>query len=189
MRREKCLKCERLRREREFIESLPASKQLVLVAASWGLGMLALGRASGGHSWGGGNVERSQRLGIRQMLNGRGRRMGVIDSERGGITLKIKKRPHTLNLCLLKTVNVNCYDLFRLCPQLSGCILFAPQDARAIFLLRDLSCNDTCSVVRGTYCGVTNGKYPIADIKSRKNNGLFQARKSEILTQKKISKS
>ena len=54
MRREKCLKCERLRREREFIESLPASKQLVLVAASWGLGMLALGRASGGHSFGGG---------------------------------------------------------------------------------------------------------------------------------------
>ena len=43
---------------------------------------------------------------------------------------------------------VEIADLFRLCPppELSGCILFAPPDARAIFLHNDLLSNDTCSV-------------------------------------------
>ena len=53
-------------------------------------------------------------------------------------------------------------DLFRLCPppQLSGCILFAPPDARAIFLHNDLLCNDTCSVTGGsiTYWGAQTEK-------------------------------
>ena len=34
-------------------------------------------------------------------------------------------------------------------PQLSGRILFAPPDARAIFLHNDLLCNGTCSVIGG----------------------------------------
>ena len=57
-------------------------------------------------------------------------------------------------------------DLFRLCPppQLNGCILFAPPDARALFLHKDLLCNGTCSVTGGriTYGrgGSTNGKDP-----------------------------
>ena len=40
--------------------------------------------------------------------------------------------------------------IFSVCaPQLSGRILFAPPDARAIFLHNDLLCNDTCSVTGG----------------------------------------
>ena len=34
-------------------------------------------------------------------------------------------------------------------PHLSGRILFAPPDARAIFLHKDLLCNETCSVIGG----------------------------------------
>ena len=46
-------------------------------------------------------------------------------------------------------------DLFRLCPQLIGFILFAPPEARATFLQNDLQCNHTCSVIGGslTYWG------------------------------------
>ena len=48
-------------------------------------------------------------------------------------------------------------------PQLSVCILFAPPDARAIFLQNDLLYNDTCSVSGGAYRTRgwgTNGKDP-----------------------------
>ena len=40
-------------------------------------------------------------------------------------------------------------------PHVSGCVLFAPPDARAIFLHNDLLCNDTCNVTAGciTYWG------------------------------------
>ena len=54
-------------------------------------------------------------------------------------------------------------DLFRFCPppppQLSRRILFAPPDARAIFLHSDLLCNGTCSVTGGriTYWGGGGG--------------------------------
>ena len=46
-------------------------------------------------------------------------------------------------------------DFFRLCPQLSGCILFAPPEARGIFYHNDLLCNDKRSVNGGciAYCG------------------------------------
>ena len=46
-------------------------------------------------------------------------------------------------------------DLFHLSPQLCGCILFAPPEARAMFLHNDLPFNDTCSVIGGstTYWG------------------------------------
>ena len=36
-------------------------------------------------------------------------------------------------------------------PQLSGRILFATPDARAIFLHNDLLCNDTCAVTGGEH--------------------------------------
>ena len=47
-------------------------------------------------------------------------------------------------------------------PPLSGCILFAPPDARAIFLNKDLLCNRTCFVTKGAKhtVGGTNGKDP-----------------------------
>ena len=48
-------------------------------------------------------------------------------------------------------------------PQLIWRILFAPPDARAIFLHDDLLCNGTCSVTEGggiTYWGGTDGKDP-----------------------------
>ena len=44
-------------------------------------------------------------------------------------------------------------DLFRLCHQLSGCILFAPPDTLAICLHDDLQCNGTCSVTGGNVLG------------------------------------
>ena len=45
--------------------------------------------------------------------------------------------------------------LFRLCPQLSGCILFAPLRSTCNILHNVLPCNDTCSVIGGsiTYLG------------------------------------
>ena len=54
----------------------------------------------------------------------------------------------------LKTVT-HFSDLFRLCPQVNGCILFASPDARAVILHNDLLCNYTCSVTGGriTYWG------------------------------------
>ena len=56
----------------------------------------------------------------------------------------------------------NVGDLFRLCPQLSGGMLFAPPDARALFLRSDLLCNCTCSETGGgdNVMGGTNGKDP-----------------------------
>ena len=55
-------------------------------------------------------------------------------------------------------------DLFRLCPQVSERTLFAPPDARAMFLHDDLHlpCNGTCSVTGGgaLRTGSTNGKDP-----------------------------
>ena len=44
-------------------------------------------------------------------------------------------------------------------PKLSGCILFAPSDARAIFLHNGLLCNGMCSVTWAG--GGTNGKYSV----------------------------
>ena len=51
-------------------------------------------------------------------------------------------------------------------PQLSGRILFALPDARAIFLHSNLLCNGTCSVTGGciTYWGGTIGKDPILEM-------------------------
>ena len=54
-----------------------------------------------------------------------------------------------------------------MCPPLSGCILFSPPNARAIFLHNYLLCNDTCSVNGGAKrTGGTNGK------DARKHNRL-----------------
>ena len=46
----------------------------------------------------------------------------------------------------VKTLHIDNWDLFGLW-SLSGCILFAPPDARANFLNNDLLCNSTCSVI------------------------------------------
>ena len=51
-------------------------------------------------------------------------------------------------------------------PQLSGRILFAHPDARAIFLHNDLLCNGTCSITGGAYrTGGHNGKDPHCETK------------------------
>ena len=42
-------------------------------------------------------------------------------------------------------------------PQLSGCISFAPSDARAIFLIKDLLCYGTCSATSGWVGGGGGG--------------------------------
>ena len=50
---------------------------------------------------------------------------------------------------------------FPFAPQLSGCLLFAPTDARALFLHNVLLCNDTCSATgEHNVMGGTNGKDP-----------------------------
>ena len=65
----------------------------------------------------------------------------------------------------LKDSHYSCCRIFSVCdPQLSGCILFAPPDARAIFLHNDLLCNDMCSVTAGsvTNWGTQTEKIPAA---------------------------
>ena len=69
-------------------------------------------------------------------------------------------------LVLINELMLFIFWIFSVCaPQLSGRILFALRDARAIFLHTDLLCNGTYSVTGGriTYWGGgdTNGKDPI----------------------------
>ena len=64
------------------------------------------------------------------------------------------------------TLVYKTFGIFSVCappppPQLIGCTLFAPPDARAIFLHNDLQCKGTCSVTGGRitdWGGGTNGK-------------------------------
>ena len=66
-----------------------------------------------------------------------------------------------------------------MCPQVSGCILFAPPpppDVRAVFLHSDLLCNGRCSVVGGsiTYWGHKQKRpelwvFPIIDLHENKD--------------------